>query len=144
MTSVFDLGGSGQRRLTVVPLDAEGYSGQQLKAASNNGKNILFLVPIQEELDTNPLPYNSAEFSQMPQVACHICSATIPLQMLTLHAENCHPTEVVSVILCDFTSWYEVVILMDPIVLLWAKSLNTLDRHKFTLWWVSTKESTLT
>ncbi|KAK0136710.1 hypothetical protein N1851_027117 [Merluccius polli] len=89
-------GGCGQRRLTVVPLDAEGYSGQQLKAASNNGKNILFLVPIQEELDTNPLPYNSAEFSRMPQVACHICSATIPLQMLILHAENCQPTEVVS------------------------------------------------
>jgi len=31
-----------QRKLMVAPLDAEGYSGQQLRAASNNGKNILF------------------------------------------------------------------------------------------------------
>ncbi|XP_041927750.1 heterogeneous nuclear ribonucleoprotein U isoform X2 [Alosa sapidissima] len=88
-------GGSGQRKLTVVPLEAEGYSGRQLKTASKNGKNTLFLVPIQEELDSEALPYNSVEFARMPQVACHMCKATVPLQMLALHAEDCQPTKVV-------------------------------------------------
>lgn len=86
----------------VVPLDADGYSGLQLRAASNNGKNTVYLAPLQEELDTTPLPYDSVAFARMPQVACHTCNASIPLQMLTLHAEVCKPAEtaeVVSVIL---------------------------------------------
>ncbi|XP_062409026.1 uncharacterized protein LOC134099994 [Sardina pilchardus] len=87
-------GGSGQRKLMVVPLDAEGYTGRQLKSASNNGKNVIFLAPVQEELDTEPLPYNSAEFARMPQVACLVCNHSMPLQMLTLHAENCTATAV--------------------------------------------------
>lgn len=63
-------GGCGQRKLSIVPMDMEGYSGRQLRAVINNGKNQLFLVPLQEELDTEPLPYDSAEFARMPQVPC--------------------------------------------------------------------------
>lgn len=70
-------------------MDTEGYSGRQLRAVTNNGKYHLFLVPLQEELDTEPLPYDSAEFARMPQVPCLTCNATMPLQMLALHAENC-------------------------------------------------------
>nr|XP_055057119.1 uncharacterized protein LOC129441489 [Misgurnus anguillicaudatus] len=82
-------GGSGQRKLSLVTMDSEGYSGRQLRSVSNSGKNILFLVPLQEEMDTQPLPYNSAEFSKMPKVPCVTCNTTMPLQMLALHAEEC-------------------------------------------------------
>lgn len=74
-------------------MDTEGYSGRQLRAVTNNGKIQLFLVPLQEELDTGPLPYDSAEFARMPQVPCLNCNASVPLQMLALHAENCQKTE---------------------------------------------------
>uniref|UniRef100_A0AAV2JU18 Uncharacterized protein n=1 Tax=Knipowitschia caucasica TaxID=637954 RepID=A0AAV2JU18_KNICA len=84
-------GGNGQRKLTLVPMDMEGYNGRQLRAASNNGRNVLFIVPLQQELDTEPLPFDAAEFSKMPQVPCHICGTTIPLQLLALHADSCEP-----------------------------------------------------
>lgn len=100
----YDLGGSGQRKLSIVPMDTEGYSVRQLRTASNNGKNVLFLVPLQEELDTEPLPYNAAEFARMPQVPCLTCNTTMPLQMLALHAENCQPTTEVSCVICDWMS----------------------------------------
>lgn len=92
----YGIGGCGQRKLSAVPMDTEGYSGQQLRAVTNNGKNHLFLVPLQEELDMEPLPYDSAEFERMPQVPCLTCNATMPLQMLALHAANCQPTVNVS------------------------------------------------
>lgn len=70
-------------------MESEGYSGRQLRSVSNCGKNVLFLVPLQEEMDTQPLPYNSAEFAKMPKVPCVTCNTTMPLQMLALHAEEC-------------------------------------------------------
>ncbi|TKS74054.1 G2/M phase-specific E3 ubiquitin-protein ligase [Collichthys lucidus] len=81
--------GSGQRKLSIIPIDSEGYSGRQLRMASNNGKNVLFLVPLQGELETAPLPFSSPEFSKMPKVACNNCLEIIPLQMLALHSESC-------------------------------------------------------
>ncbi|XP_041916410.1 uncharacterized protein LOC121680889 isoform X3 [Alosa sapidissima] len=86
-------GGSGQRKLSIIPIDSEGYSGRQLHVASNNGKNVLFLVPLQEELETSPLPFSSPEFSKMPKVACNSCSEIIPLQMLALHSETCQTAQ---------------------------------------------------
>ncbi|TKS67419.1 hypothetical protein D9C73_001257 [Collichthys lucidus] len=82
-------GGSSQRKLSIIPIDSEGYSGRQLRMASNNGKNVLFLVPLQEELETAPLPFSSPEFSKMLKVACNNCLEIIPLQMLALHSESC-------------------------------------------------------
>lgn len=84
-------GGGGQRKLSLIPMDTEGYNGQQLRSASNNGKIVLFLVPLQEDMDIDPLPFDAAEFSKMPQVPCVICQTTMPLQMLALHAGNCKP-----------------------------------------------------
>ncbi|XP_056617686.1 uncharacterized protein LOC130432375 [Triplophysa dalaica] len=82
-------GGSGQRKLSLISMESEGYSGRQLRSVSNSGKNVIFLVPLQEELDTQPLPYNSAEFAKMPKVPCVTCNTTMPLQLLALHAEEC-------------------------------------------------------
>lgn len=92
MACSFLLGGSGQRKLNIIPIDSEGYSGRQLRVASNNGKIVLYLVPLQEELETAPLPFSSPEFSKMPKVACNNCLETIPLQMLALHSVNCQTT----------------------------------------------------
>lgn len=70
-------------------MEKEGYTGQQLRSASNNGKIIIFLVPLQESMGTEPLPCDAAEFAQMPQVPCVTCNTNIPLQMLPLHAQEC-------------------------------------------------------
>ncbi|XP_060780792.1 uncharacterized protein LOC132888724 isoform X2 [Neoarius graeffei] len=101
MACSFLLGGSGQRKLNTIPIDSEGYSGRQLRVASNNGKIVLYLVPLQEELETAPLPFSSPEFSKMPKVACNNCLETIPLQMLALHSVNCQTTEQTDKIITD-------------------------------------------
>ncbi|XP_046891191.1 tripartite motif-containing protein 16-like isoform X2 [Hypomesus transpacificus] len=85
-------GGSGRRKLTIIPIDSEGYSTRVLKAASNNGKNTIYVVPIQEHLSTEPLPYDSPEFSKMPQSTCITCGSEMPLQLLPLHVGQCSGT----------------------------------------------------
>lgn len=79
-------GGSGHRKLSMILTDAEGYSLRALKSASNNGKNVLYVVPIQEKLSTEPLPYDAPEFSK---ANCVSCDQKMPLQMLALHVEEC-------------------------------------------------------
>lgn len=93
---LFQIGGSGRRRLSIVPTEAEGYSTKLLKSASNNGKNILFVVPLQEKLSTEPLSYDSLEFAKMPQSKCITCGSQMPLQLLLLHVEGCIGTLTVS------------------------------------------------
>lgn len=82
-------GGSGRRKLSVLPTDLEGYSTRLLKSSSNNGKNTIFVVPLQEQLSTEPLPYDSVEFTNMPQSNCMTCSNKIPLSLLLLHVDEC-------------------------------------------------------
>ena len=98
----FCLGGSGQRKLAQVLMDGKGgYTGKLLRKASNNGKITLFLIPLQEDLDTSPLPLNAPEFAGMPQVPCLNCGTTMPLQMLQLHTDLCKPApKVICVLIC--------------------------------------------
>lgn len=96
LPSHYKPGGGGRRKLCEIPTDVEGYSCRLLKAASNNGKSIIFIVPLQEEMSTAPLPYDSVEFSKMPQVPCVTCGTKMPLQMLALHADQCQQTTNVS------------------------------------------------
>uniref|UniRef100_A0A9J8DMD7 Uncharacterized protein n=1 Tax=Cyprinus carpio carpio TaxID=630221 RepID=A0A9J8DMD7_CYPCA len=91
-------GGSGRRKLSIIPTDAEGYSTRLLKSASNNGKNIVFVVPLQEKLSTEPLSYDSVEFAKMPQSKCITCGSQMPLQLLPLHVEGCNGALTVSCI----------------------------------------------
>ncbi|MEQ2300887.1 hypothetical protein AMECASPLE_030404 [Ameca splendens] len=60
-------GGGGQRNLVVIPPDLHGYTGQQLKVVSGNGKHTLYISPLQEELDTNPLPLEAKDFEKRPK-----------------------------------------------------------------------------
>ncbi len=82
-------GGCGQRKLNVVPPESEGYTAKSLKTASNNGKSTLYIVPLQDTIDTSPLPPHAAEFEKMPKSICKTCGVMMPLQVLALHIENC-------------------------------------------------------
>lgn len=86
---ILNIGGSGRRKLSIIPTDNEGYSTRLLKSVSNNCKNIAFVVPLQEQLSTVALPFDSPEFAKMPQSCCISCGSEMPLQMLPLHVEGC-------------------------------------------------------
>ncbi|XP_056329648.1 uncharacterized protein LOC130241741 isoform X1 [Danio aesculapii] len=86
-------GGNGRRRLSAVPLDSEGYTGSLIKNASGGGKNLLYIVPLQDELDLMPLPPDAPEFARMPKAHCKKCNTLMPLQTLALHAEQCDNLE---------------------------------------------------
>ncbi|KAI7805120.1 hypothetical protein IRJ41_024840, partial [Triplophysa rosa] len=83
------LGGGGQRKLIVIPPDPDGYNGQQLKAVSSNGKCTMYIVPLQEQIDTTPLPPDAKEFEKMPKAQCTMCSQMVPLQCLPMHIKSC-------------------------------------------------------
>lgn len=82
-------GGSGRRKLTVIPPEAEGYSVKALRAASAGGKATFYIVPLQETLDTSPLPPDSEHFSKMPKKICCQCNEEMPLHMLAVHIKTC-------------------------------------------------------
>ncbi|XP_048017957.1 uncharacterized protein LOC125249671 isoform X1 [Megalobrama amblycephala] len=90
-------GNSGRRKLTLIPTDSDGYSTRLLKSVSKNGKNMLFAVPLQEQLSIEPLPYDAVEFAKMPLSNCMKCGKKIPLPLLPLHIEECNTTETESV-----------------------------------------------
>jgi len=50
---------------------------------------MLFIVPLQDEIDISPLPFDAPEFSKMPKSQCKTCGETLPLQALALHVELC-------------------------------------------------------
>lgn len=75
--------------MSAIPLEAEGYTGAMLQNVSGGGKSILYIVPLQDELDLSPLPPNAPEFALMPKASCKHCFAEISLQMLALHDRKC-------------------------------------------------------
>ncbi|XP_078140545.1 uncharacterized protein LOC139909622 [Centroberyx gerrardi] len=82
-------GGSGRRKLVVISPEAEGYSAKALRAVSAGGKATFYIVPLQETLDTSPLPSDSHHFSKMPKKTCYQCDEVMPLQMLAVHIKTC-------------------------------------------------------
>lgn len=82
-------GGCGVRRVNNIPPDSEGYTGSQIKSASASGKTMLYVVPLQEQLDLNPLPTDAREFKKMPKATCQMCNKSMPLQVLALHIQVC-------------------------------------------------------
>lgn len=75
--------------MTVIPPDPDGYNGQQLKTVSSNGKSTMYVVPLQEQIDTTPLPPDAREFEKMPKAQCTLCSQMVPLQCLPVHIKHC-------------------------------------------------------
>ncbi|XP_076864442.1 uncharacterized protein LOC143516617 [Brachyhypopomus gauderio] len=86
-------GGNGQRTLSVLTQGSQGYTAKMLKTSSNNGKHVLYIMPLQERLDTAPLPHDAWEFSKMPKSECKRCGTTMPLQLLVTHVQNCGGSE---------------------------------------------------
>ncbi|XP_076858389.1 uncharacterized protein LOC143512215 isoform X2 [Brachyhypopomus gauderio] len=86
-------GGNGRRHLSVVSPESEGYTGSTIRSASGSGKTILYIVPLQEEFDLTPLPYDAQEFSLMPKAECKNCFKSMPLQLLALHVNQCKAQE---------------------------------------------------
>lgn len=82
-------GGSGRRKLVVIPPEAEGYSAKTLRSMSSGGKATFYIVPLQESLDTSPLAPDSPHFSKMPKTSCYQCNEVMPLQMLAVHIRTC-------------------------------------------------------
>ncbi|KAJ8007844.1 hypothetical protein DPEC_G00098410 [Dallia pectoralis] len=82
-------GGNGRRKMSAIPLEAEGYTGAMLRKVSGAGKSTFNIVPLQDELDLSPLPANAPEFALMPKASCKHCFAEMPLQMLALHDRKC-------------------------------------------------------
>ncbi|KAL2085761.1 hypothetical protein ACEWY4_019081 [Coilia grayii] len=86
------MGGSGRRRLNLVSPDDTGYTGAGLTRAWG-GKGCLYIMPIQHQLSTAPLPFTAPEFKDMPKARCVTCSQAVPLQLLSLHVGTCSNRE---------------------------------------------------
>ncbi|XP_076839455.1 uncharacterized protein LOC143488805 [Brachyhypopomus gauderio] len=84
-------GGWGRRKLSLVPPEDCGYTGKILRAAC---KGPIYIAPLQEQLDTNPLPPTSETFSNMTKALCQKCKTLYPLQVLADHIKSCEITAV--------------------------------------------------
>nr|XP_054594265.1 uncharacterized protein LOC129161649 isoform X2 [Nothobranchius furzeri] len=82
------VGGSGRRKLCIVPPEADGYTGAYLSTVGR-GKSTLYIVPVQGTIDMSPLPYSAKEFEKMPKAPCQTCSVNMPIQLLAAHVESC-------------------------------------------------------
>ncbi len=49
---------------------------------------MIFIIPLQDEIDTALLPFDAPEFSKMPKSQCKTCGETLALQALALHVES--------------------------------------------------------
>ncbi|KAL1277167.1 hypothetical protein QQF64_023840 [Cirrhinus molitorella] len=54
---------------------------------------LLYVLPLQEEPDLNPLPTDARDFQKMPKATCQMCNKSMPLQMLALHIQVCQVNE---------------------------------------------------
>lgn len=57
-------------------------------------------------MSTTPLPPDAAEFNKMPKASCKTCNATMPLQMLALHVQECELEGVSLISLEQFPHFY--------------------------------------
>ncbi|XP_077471410.1 uncharacterized protein LOC144085712 isoform X9 [Stigmatopora argus] len=83
-------GRSGQRKLSPVPQTSVGYTARTLWSCSQKGKDAIYIVPIQDQIDTSPLPFDAPEFANMPKNTCMACGASVPLLMLPFHMKSCY------------------------------------------------------
>ncbi|XP_068566549.1 G2/M phase-specific E3 ubiquitin-protein ligase-like [Cebidichthys violaceus] len=82
-------GGHGRRKLSAVPLEAEGYTGSTLRGSSTAGKTMLYIVPLQDEIELTPLPASAPEFALMPKASCwHSISMTVFTHTLKQSSED--------------------------------------------------------
>ncbi|ROI60070.1 hypothetical protein DPX16_0939 [Anabarilius grahami] len=61
--------------------------------ATTTGRTALYMVPLQDELCLDPLPFSAEEFAKMPKVECRTCKTTMPLPVLYSHVQSCGGTQ---------------------------------------------------
>ncbi|XP_026080824.1 uncharacterized protein LOC113057607 [Carassius auratus] len=76
-----------------MPPDESGYNPKNLKTATNGFKGVLYIAPLQIELDTTALPPESESFNEMPKEKCQRCGVSYPLLILTAHINTCVTSE---------------------------------------------------
>nr|XP_055057045.1 uncharacterized protein LOC129441422 [Misgurnus anguillicaudatus] len=86
-------GGWGSRKLTLIPPDESGYNAKNLKTATNGFKGVIYIAPLQMELNTSALPPESESFNEMPKEKCQRCGVSYPLLILTTHINTCATNE---------------------------------------------------
>ncbi|MEQ2296771.1 hypothetical protein AMECASPLE_027929 [Ameca splendens] len=85
------MGGLGQRKLSVITPEEMGYTGSSL-VKTWGGRGCLYIMPIQQVLDTTTLHFTAKEFQAMPRARCSSCHEHIPLQLLSVHVQTCFST----------------------------------------------------
>lgn len=86
-------GGWGSRKLSLVaPADC-GYTGRLIKTSKIGENSVIYIAPLQDELDIAPLPPPSEAFRDMRD--CKKCKILYPLQILTNHIKTCSDVVVV-------------------------------------------------
>jgi len=73
--------------LAAIPPDLNGNNGQHLKALSVIENCIMYIAPLQDDLDTIPLPPEAKEF-KIPKAQCTTCRKMVPLQIISGHIRN--------------------------------------------------------
>ncbi|XP_047219684.1 uncharacterized protein LOC124867327 [Girardinichthys multiradiatus] len=96
------MGGSGQRKLNVITPEEMGYTGSSL-VKTWGGRGCLYIMPIEQVLDTTPLPFTAKEFQAMPRARCSSCHE----QLLSVHVQTCFSTPDIN------ESDREVIVLKD-------------------------------
>lgn len=79
------LGGQGRRKLVAIPPDVNGYTGRLIRNVSSAGKTLLYVVPLQQDLDLTPLPSDAAGFQTMPKASCQVCKESMPLHEVSVN-----------------------------------------------------------
>ncbi len=66
---------------------------QAIEGSTQGFKGVLYIAPIQMELDTTALPPESESFNDMQKEKCQKCGITYPLVILTAHIKSCVTTD---------------------------------------------------
>lgn len=66
-----------------IPPDESGYNAKHLKTATQGFKGVLYIAPLQMELDSTALSPEYETFNDMPKEKCQRCGSSCPLLILT-------------------------------------------------------------
>ncbi|KAI8478384.1 hypothetical protein Bbelb_438840 [Branchiostoma belcheri] len=83
--------GSGPkaRPLVFAAASQAGYPGEWFRQNWKAKSAKLYIVPMQSELSTEPLPVTAQEFRQTPKTACQSCGEDVPIPLLAEHLGHC-------------------------------------------------------
>lgn len=69
--------------------ESKGHATKLLKPTSNSGRHVVYIFPLQDEIDTVPPPAAAPQFSKMLKLQCKTNGEILTLQVLALHVDYC-------------------------------------------------------